>query len=140
MNIKKLGLSAIAGFVVMLGLGGLAHMYLLKDWFMAHLGAAGNLSRPEPKGLYIMAGTGVLACIMAYIYPKGVEGNNKIMEGLKFGAIMGVLFIVPFSLILYGVTTVFSGQAILMNTGLHIVIQGLGGLTIAYVYGDNPKA
>jgi len=36
---------------------------------------------------YLMVGI-----IMAYMYPKGYEGGSPVGEGLKFGAIIGLLW------------------------------------------------
>jgi Zn-dependent protease with chaperone function len=136
MNIKKLLIATAAAFAVMFGVGGLTHLVLFKDWLLNHPGLAGNINRPEPMLQYTIAALLLLAFIMAYLYPKGMEGDNKIMQGLKFGIIISVLFFFPCNLIQYSMTTALSMKAILMDAVLHAVEQGLGGIVIALVYGN----
>src|ERR1043166_9450610 len=102
MNTKKLLLATIVSFVVMFALGGLIHLVLLKDWYLAHAGMAGDQSRAQPMMQFISLGVLVLAFSMSYMYPKGVESSNIVMEGLKFGVIIGILWVIPHDLILYG--------------------------------------
>lgn len=135
MNIKKLLIATAAAFAVMFGVGGLTHLVLFKNWILNHPGLAGNINRPEPMLHYTIAALLLLAFIMAYLYPKGMEGDNKIMQGLKFGIIISVLFFVPCNLIQYSMTTALSLKAILMDAVLHAVEQGLGGIVVALVYG-----
>ena len=80
----------------------------------------------------------ILGLIMSYMYPKGVEGNDKIMQGLKFGVIISLLWFLPCNLIEYSMTTVLSLQSILFDAVLHAIEQGLGGVAIALVYGNLP--
>lgn len=135
MDIKKLAIATIASFVTMFLLGYLGHVILLADFFANNPGKIGDVSR-EPMLLeYIALGTLVLAFMMSYIYPKGVESSNTIKEGLKFGVIIGIIWIVPHTTILYGVSTIFSKTFILGDSLWHLFEQGMGGVVIAMVYG-----
>ena len=110
-------------------------MILLADFFANNTGRIGSVNREAPLFGYIALGTFILSLIMSYIYPKGVESSNRIIEGLKFGVIMGIIWIVPHSIILYGATTIFSKTAVLGDSLWHLFEQGLGGVVIAIVYG-----
>jgi uncharacterized membrane protein len=136
MNMTKFIIATIASFVVMFLLGGLVHMKLLHEFYLAHMTAPCNIDRAEPMLLYIALGVLLLALIMSYMYPKGVESSNKVMEGFKFGAIIGILWCIPLDLIMYGSTEMFSRTLILVDAGTAIVIQGIGGIVIAYCYGN----
>ena len=143
MNFMKLVLAALIGaFVVMSLLDGLVHMKLMQDFYISHMTAPCNIRRKDPLMLYIILGELLIAFIMAYLYPKGVESSNKLMEGLKFGAIIGILCMVPIDLILYGIDNISSRMVILADAGAAVVSQGIGGIVIAYVYGNSitPKA
>ena len=139
MNITKLLIATIASFVVMFALGGFVHMKLMHQFYMDHMATKCDIHRTEPIMLYIALGVLLLAFIMSYMYPKGVESNNKIMEGFKFGAIIGILWMVPLDLIMYGSTTLFGRMLILTDGAIGIIIQGIGGIVIAYAYGDAAK-
>ena len=141
MNMKKLLMATGAGFVVMFAIGGLTHLVLFKQWFLDHPGLAGNLNRAEGEGLpqFVALALLLLAFIMAYMYPKGVEGDNKIMQGLKFGLLISVLWFLPCDLVHYAMTKAISIEAIAMDVVLHAVEQGAGGIAIALVYGNLQK-
>ena len=49
--------------------------------------------------------------------------------------LIGILWVVPSTVINYGVTTVFSKKAILVDAIYHLVEQGAGGIVIALIYG-----
>ena len=137
MNLKKLLMASVASFAVTFAIGGLWHMKLMHDWYVAHAGAMGDISRPEPNMLFIAGGSFLLSLMMSYIYPKGVESDNKMMEGLKFGVMMGILAFMPLELILHGATMIFSKHALLMDGIFQAVNGGIGGIIIAMVYGKD---
>ena len=139
MDLKKCVFATIAAAIVMVLLAGLWYEILMKDWYADHPGMSELILRAKPLLLYIGLGYLVLAALMAYIYPKGIEGTNKVINGLKFGALMGLLWIFPIHLVLYGVTEVFSLSVIGVDTLWHIVEQGIGGLIIALIYGTPKK-
>lgn len=143
MNTKKLLLSAVVSFAVMFTLGGLWHMMLMEEWYSNHAGGGVEMvnivKRAEPMIMYIALGTFLMALVMSYLYPKGVESDNKVMEGLKFGAIIGILVFIPLELILYGATHIFSRSAILMDAVWNMFNAGMGGIVIALIYGDDAK-
>ena len=112
MNTKKLAIATIASFATMFILGYLGHVILLGEFFENNTGRIGNVNREVPLLGYIALGTFILSLMMSYIYPKGMESSNRVMEGLKFGVIMGIIWIVPHSIILSGATTIFSQTSV----------------------------
>jgi len=76
----------------------------------------------------------IVAAIMAYMYPKGFEGGSPVMEGLKFGAMIGLVWWGASQLVLYGaVEGPFS--LVLVDGGWHLVEEGLAGIALAMVHG-----
>ena len=76
----------------------------------------------------------VLGLLMAYIYPKGYSGGSPLGEGLKFGAIIGLLWWLPTNLVLYGVLDgPFS--IVLVDSAWPLVEEALGGAALGLVYG-----
>lgn len=137
MNIKKLFLATLLSFVTMFAVAGFTHVVLFKTWFLNHPGLSSNINRADPMMQYAVIAGLIVAFIMSYLYPKGIEGNNKIVQGLKFGIIVSILLI-SCPLIQYAFTTTLSRSAILMDGALHLLEQGLGGIVIALVYGNEP--
>jgi hypothetical protein len=134
---KKLLLATLASFATMFIVAGVTHVVLFKTWFLNHPGLATNINRPQPLMQYTVVAGLIVAFFMSYLYPKGVEGSNKIMQGLKFGIMVSILLFTC-SLIQYAFTTTLSMSAILMDAVLHAIEQGLGGIVIALVYGNRP--
>jgi len=135
MDLKKLLIGAVVAFVVMFLLGYLWHVVLMADFYQNNHGEIGAVDRETPMLFYIGLGYLSLCLVMAYIYPKGAEGDNHIMDGIKFGAIMGFLWIVPYSSVLYGATIVTSKTAVFGDGLYHIAEGAVGGALIAMIYG-----
>ena len=98
MDIKKFLLSTIGAGVVMFILAGLWHSALMSDLY------ASDSSRAEPNMLLIAVSYLILAVLMAYIYPKGIEGTNKIANGIKFGILVGLIWALPHALVMHAAT------------------------------------
>lgn len=135
MNLKKLLIGALVASAVMFLLGFLWHTVLMTDFYQSSSGEVGAVDRENPMVFYIGLGYLSLGLVMAYIYPKGAEGDNHIMDGIKFGVIMGFLWIVPHSSVLYGATIVTSKTAVFVDGLYHMVEGAIGGILIAMVYG-----
>ena len=127
MNVKKLVLAWVVGFVVMFLLAGLWHMVVASSLY-------GEGTVDPVMGL-IAAGYAVLALLMSYAYPIGFKGGSAISEGLRFGALIGLVWVLPHSLVMTGVEGGEMG-ILFIDAGWHIVEQGVGGILIALIYGS----
>lgn len=132
MNAKKMLFALIAGFVTMFLLSGLWHMLIMADFYEAN-GASNAFT--EPKMQYIVFGYLILALLMSYMYPQGYKGDSPVVEGLKFGVLMGLLWILPIGVVLFGVME-SSGTLLIVDAAWHIAEQGIGGIVIGLVYGS----
>ena len=131
MNSRKFFLGALAALVVGFPLSGLWHVLLMGDFYEAS--ATGGM-RETPLFAFIILGYAVVALIMSYMYPKGYEGGSPAIEGLKFGAIIGLLWWFPTNLVLYGADGgPFS--LVIVDGAWHVVEEGLAGLALGLVYG-----
>ncbi len=132
MNVKKLVMSAIAGFIVMFIISGLWYLVLMKGYYNDQFA---DVNRPEFKMVWIVIGYLVWAFLMAYIYPIGYKGGPPVKEGLKFGILIGLISVLPIGLVLYGAHTVpLTGT--LVDAIYHVVEKGIGGIVIGVVYGN----
>ena len=98
MNGRKFLLRALVAFVVAFLLSCLWHVLLMVDFYESN---AGGAMRDPPLFWSIALGYMVVGLIMAYMYPKGYEGGSPVSEGLKFGALIGLLWWFPTNLVLY---------------------------------------
>ncbi len=134
MRASKLILAAVAAFVVMFSLSGLWHQVLLGDYYVAESAA---VARPEPDLAIIALGYAILALLMAWVYPIGYKGGSAITEGARFGAVIGLLWILPWSVIISGIWQI-ELTIVLVDSAWHIIEQGLGGVAVAMAYGRQP--
>ena len=76
----------------------------------------------------------ILAAFMTYLYPHIYKGKKPVVNGLKLGIIIGLLWIFPHGLAMAGA----HGDSIIYvikNSIWHMVEQSIGGVIIALVYG-----
>ena len=133
MKVGKFAGAAIGGAVVMFLLGGMWHMLLADSFYEANSVAA---LLDAPRMQFVILGYLILGLLMAYVYPKGYAGGGGIGEGLRFGAIMGLLWVLPHGVVLHGVEYGATGKLILVDAAWHLVEQGIGGIAMALIYGS----
>ena len=128
MKIKKVIFSALAGGVTMWVLAGLWHEYLMAKFYIVETHAT-----HEGIGI-IFAAYMVLGVLMAYIYPLGYKGGRPIIEGLRFGMLIGILWVFPHELAMAGAHG-DSISYVFKNASWHVIEQGIGGIIISLIYG-----
>ncbi len=131
MNVKKFVLAWVAATVVAFLLGGLWHQFLLVDFYGAQ---TQDLAREEPIMAFVMLGYLILAFLMALVYPMGYKGGSPVKEGFRFGALIGLIWILPVSLIFHGVWDL-PLTGVIVDSAWHVVEEGIAGIAIAFVYG-----
>ncbi|NQV02477.1 MAG: hypothetical protein HQ542_07515 [Bacteroidia bacterium] len=76
----------------------------------------------------------ILALLMAYIYSLCYKGGKPVIEGLKIGVIIGILWVFPHGLAMAGshdTSIIYE----IKNALWHVIEQGIGGIIIALIYG-----
>ena len=84
--------------------------------------------------MMIALGSLVIAILMAYTYPIGYKGGSAVKEGFRFGALIGLIWVLPVSLIFSGAWN-YPLVAVIVDSAWHIVEQGVTGIVIAMIYG-----
>lgn len=123
---KKLLLSTLAGGIGMWIIGGLWHNLILpsvNDSIEVH---------HDGLGLTLIAYF-ILAFLMAYIYFLIYNGNFTVINGLKLGVLIGILWVFPHGLAMAG-THDTSIIYEFKNTFYHMFEQGIGGIVISLVF------
>ena len=128
MNVKKLVLATLTGCASMWLLAGLWHEILMVQFYTDKTSAT-----HEGTGIILLAYL-ILALIMAYVYPLGYKGGQPAIEGLKFGVVIGLLWVFPHELAMAGAHG-DSISYVLKNAAWHMVEQGFGGIIIGLLYG-----
>ena len=131
MNGRKFVTGALVASVVAFLLSGLWHVVLMSGYYESVTVGGREAPLMWAIGLaYLMVGI-----IMAYMYPRGYEGGSPVGEGLKFGAIIGLLWWLPTNLVLYAVLDGSSSSQIFVDGIWHIVEEGIAGAALGLVYG-----
>ena len=129
MNASKLT-GAVGSFVVMFGLGGLWHTVLMADYYEAIMP---TVARAEPIMVVVGFGYLITAVVMALVFPIGYKGGSGVAEGLRFGAVIGLLWWLPANVILSGVyeTTL---AAAFVDGAWHVAEGAAGGVVIGLLH------
>ena len=128
-NLKKLILSTLIGGLGMWVIAGIYHNLIMANLYEE------TQATHEGLGILLVAYF-ILALIMAYVYPLGYKGKSPALEGLRFGIIIGLLWVFPHGLAMAGA----HGESIIYvfkNSVWHMVEQGLGGVIIGLIYGKS---
>ena len=119
--------AAVASGLVMWIVAGVWHEIAAATFYAERLGG-------EHQGVaLILIGYVLLGAIMAVLYPLLDLPGNTIARGLLFGAIIGLIWVLPHGL----VDAAVHGQSMLyeiQNGAWHLVEQSIGGLIVAYTY------
>ncbi len=122
----------VAGTVTMMVLGGLFHTVLAGGYLASQLPESAQMPGPGLVILFVLPVT----LIMAYLYPKGYEGGGPAAEGFRFGALIGLVMVIPLNVLFVGMFGV-SAAASFVDVPWHVVEQGATGAVIALVYGKS---
>lgn len=127
MKIKKLLLATLTAGFGMWVIAGIWHNFIMANFYE-------NTHATHDGIGFLLIAYLILALIMSYIYPLGYKGGKPVWEGLRFGIIIGILWVFPHGIVMVGA----HGDSIIyvLKNGLwHMVEQGLGGMIVGLIYG-----
>ncbi len=126
-KLLKLLIATLASGLVMWIIAGLWHNLVL-PYFNVSIQA-------HHDGIFFMLiAYFILAMLMVYIYSYGFKRDKPVIDGLKLGVIIGILWVFPHGLAMAGVHDTSIIYEI-KNTLWHMFEQGIGGIIIALIYG-----
>ena len=128
MKIKKFILATLAGGLTMWILAGIWHKLLMAKFYVGETDAT-----HEGTGIIFFAYI-VLGVLMAYIYPLVYKGGRPVVEGLRFGIVIGLLWVFPHELAMAGAHG-DSISYVFKNAVWHMIEQAVGGIIIGLIYG-----
>lgn len=123
-------IAATASAFAMLLIAGLWHNVILAEFYQkqsAHVGKT-----------LIIATYIFLGFLMAGLYPYFRRIKNKIVSGLVFGSLFGLVWVFPYTFM----DAASHGEPLLyifQNSAWHLVEQGLGGIIVALIYSIKRK-
>jgi hypothetical protein len=127
-------LAMIAASLVMFGMAGLYTGVIARDFIASHVDAA--MLRSPPNLFLVFAGYLFLALLMSLIYPRFAPKNRPpVWSGLQFGLATAVCWLMPYSLVLFGVYH-FPYSVLPMDFAWALLEQGTGGVVIGLIHGN----
>jgi hypothetical protein len=127
-------LAALVGGVVVFLAGGLLYGVLTVSFFEANQGSAVGVMREAPEILYLVLGQVVLGVLLAVVIDKWARVGG-VANGLKIGAIVGLLMGLGVDLTMYGVTNMANLTATLVDPLIQTVQMACAGGAIGAVLG-----
>ncbi len=128
MKVKKMAIATLVGGFGMWVIAGLWHNLIMPSLYES------IDADHEGIGILLLSYF-ILALLMSYIYPLGYKGGSPLWEGLRFGMVIGILWVFPHELAMAGAHGEPLGYA--FQNGLwHMVEQGLGGMMIGAIFGN----
>lgn len=125
---KKTIIATVAATAVMFSLAGLFNGVLAREFLINNVDQ--SLLRMPTNLMLVASGYLLLALLMTLLYPRLVRvGGTPAIKGLLFGIGAGIFWVMPYSLVLFGVYK-FPYIAIPLDFAWAIVEQGMGGLVI----------
>jgi len=128
----KVSMFIKAGFVsafVMWIVAGIAHEVIFERFFADQT----HESHKGPAAIFVAYC--ILALLMTYFYSIFPRRQKWLIDGVIFGAIIGVLWVFPHGLALAAAHSKSISHEIL-NGMWHILEQSIGGLVIAYIFNN----
>lgn len=117
-------LTILATAITMTLLAGLWHEVIMAQFYIAETAAT-----HEGTGIIFLAYL-VLAGLMVLLCPRTAWLQNRLLSGLLFGAVIGLLWVFPHQLAMAGAHGEPLGY-VFINAAWHMVEQGAGGVVIA---------
>ncbi|MDA0328665.1 MAG: hypothetical protein O2958_06620 [Gemmatimonadetes bacterium] len=130
---KKMILGSVAGGVTLFLLGGLIYEFLFADFIAGNAGSATGVWKDPP----IFWGLGVsqlaLAALVTYTFDRA--GVASALDGLKAGAIFGLLLGVSIAMDFYSVMNVSNLTATMVEPIFWVVRTAVAGGVIGWTLG-----
>jgi hypothetical protein len=131
--VKRMIVATIAASLVMFSLAGIYTGVLAREFIAAHVDQ--SLLRTPPNLILVFSGYVVLALLMSVLYRRLVRATTSpAWSGLRFGLVTAVCWLMPYSLVLFGVYR-FPYAALPLDFAWALVEQGIGGLVIGLIVG-----
>lgn len=131
-NPKNFILAVVASFAVTIGLAYVFHGMVMHSFYQEKYQHEVIFTHSH----FILLGYGLLCALMSFIYPYLYRGGIPLVEGIKFGVMIGFLWRGLYLLVEYGYGIIDS-DLVITDGAWHILEQGVTGIIIALVYGKS---
>lgn len=130
---KKMIIAIVAGGVAFFLLGGLIYVVILGGFYEANLGSATGVMREIPVWWALIVSQLGLAALVTYVFLHADVATA--LDGLKTGAIFGLLFGIAMAFDLFSVTNWSNVTVAFVEPFVTAVRMALGGAVIGWTLG-----
>ncbi len=130
---KRMIIGTVAGGVAFFLLGGLIYVVILGGFYEANLGSATGVMREIPVWWAMVVSQLGLAAVVTYVFLHADVATA--FDGLKTGAIFGLLFGIAMAFDLYAVTNWSNVTVAFVEPFVTAVRMALGGAVIGWTLG-----
>jgi len=134
---KKMLIGTVVGGVTFFLLGGLIYAVILGDFYEANLGSATGVLRELPIMWAMVASQLGMAAVVTYVFLLSDVASAS--NGLKTGAILGLLLGIAISFDLYSVTNWSNSTVAFVEPLVWVVRTALAGAAIGWVLGRGSR-
>ena len=129
-------LASLLGCIVLFLLGGLFYGTLLADFYASNAGSASGTMRSDEQMVWwaLVLGNLFQAYFMVYIFSK-LANITTFMDGLKAGAVIGIITGLWLNMIMYGTSNIMNLTASLVDPVVTAVMMGIAGGVIGMILG-----
>ncbi len=127
MNFKKTTLAVIVAFLL--------SNILTTIWYMTTDEANFvSFRREEMNFLGLVINHLIYALLFVLLFSSFFEKSPKISRGFIYGLLMGAVMFIPSGIVVRSIWTVDFNSIFLLNSLAHMVIGGLMGLAVSFIY------
>jgi hypothetical protein len=123
MNYGRIIIAAVVAWIVYFAVGGLLLGKLVADYYRPYPGVYRSIDAVMSRFPIGIAGMLVAMLVLAFIYAKGYEGGAGIVEGARFGLLIGVFF----------VCAVVGDEYVTLNIGRKLALVMAAGRLVGWV-------
>lgn len=134
---KKMLIGTVVGGVTFFLLGGLIYAIILGDFYEANLGSATGVLRELPIMWAMVVSQLGMAAVVTYVFLLSDVASAS--NGLKTGAILGLLLGIAISFDLYSVTNWSNSTVAFVEPLVWVVRTALAGAAIGWVLGRGSR-
>lgn len=134
---KKMLIGTVVGGVTFFLLGGLIYAIILGDFYEANLGSATGVLRELPIMWAMVVSQLGMAAVVTYVFLLSDVASAS--NGLKTGAILGLLLGIALSFDLYSVTNWSNSTVAFVEPLVWVVRTALAGAAIGWVLGRGSR-
>ncbi len=135
---KKMLIGTVAGGVAFFLLGGLIYEVILGGFYRANLGSATGVLRELPIWWAMVVSTLGLAAVVTYVFLHANVATAS--DGLRTGAILGLLLGITMSFDLYSVTNWSNMTVAFVEPFVWAVRTALAGAVIGWTLGMGSRS